>query len=256
MAKSVFNFHSEVLNFHTTVYVTYPEPELSCALEGSSNEERQVLYLLHGMHGGAHSWTSNSNVERYLNESKKNMVIVMPEMGNDFYTDQHIGWKYLTYVGEDLPRIMETFMRISPKRENTYVAGLSMGGYGAMKLALTYPEKFSYAASFSGALDIEKSMSAPERAHMANFIFGGADKIKGSDNDLFHLLHQVNQQQKPKPKLYVSCGTADGLFEQNTRFYSEACALGYDAGFHEERAEGHSWRFWDREVEKLLRVLL
>ncbi|MFR7473342.1 MAG: alpha/beta hydrolase [Christensenellales bacterium] len=82
------------------------------------------------------------------------MVVVMPEMHNNFYTDQAIGWPYLKYVAEELPRIIETYLRVSPKRENTYVAGLSMGGYGAMKIALTYPEKFGFAASFSGALDI------------------------------------------------------------------------------------------------------
>ena len=166
------------------------------------------------MHGGAHSWISNSNVERYLAESKKNMVIVMPEMGNDFYTDQAIGWKYFTYVAEELPRVVQSFLRISSKREDTYAAGLSMGGYGAMKLALTYPEKFCYAASFSGALDVYDAMQNND-PHLCEYLFGGADKIPGSVNDLFYLLKQVDEQKKQKPELYVSCGSADKLFESN-----------------------------------------
>ncbi len=255
MSKSVFNFHSEVLGFHTTVCVAFPEPQVFDSMSGPKQEERKVLYLLHGMHGGAHSWISNSNVERYLAESKQNMVIVMPEIGNDFYMDQTIGWKYFTYVAEELPRIIQTFLRISPKRENTYVAGLSMGGYGAMKMALTYPEKFSFAASFSGALDVFEAMKNHD-PHFAEFLFGSADMIPGSVNDLFYLLKKVDEEKKQKPELYVSCGSADRLFESNVRFTQKARELEYGVTFHEEVSEGHSWRFWDREVEKLLRVLI
>ncbi len=123
----------------------------------------------------------------------------MPEMHNNFYTDQAIGWPYLKYVAEELPRIIETYLRVSPKRENTYVAGLSMGGYGAMKIALTYPEKFGFAASFSGALDIvalmqdDKEQIAHEGQNLRGkksdtevvletkeFIFGPHGTMKGS----------------------------------------------------------------------------
>jgi S-formylglutathione hydrolase FrmB len=268
MAKSVLNFHSEVLGFHNTVCFAFPESESFDTLRAPQNEDLQVLYLLHGMHGGASSWLGNANVERYLRESGKKMVVVMPEMGNDFYTDHKIGWKYLTYVAEELPRIVETFLRVSPKRENTFVAGLSMGGYGAIKMALRYPEKFGFAASFSGCLDMDEVVNTTEVTcglplaeaenrkeivRISEFVFGGPDKIKGSDNDLFHLLEAECGQ---KPELYVSCGTADVLFGQNERFVEKAAALGYGVTFHREQDEGHAWRFWDKEVEKLLRVTL
>jgi putative tributyrin esterase len=273
MAKSVLNFHSEVLGFHTTVCIAYPEPQTYGAPDGGpSDAAMPVLYLLHGMHGGAHSFLSNTNVERYLHESKQKMVVVMPEMGNDCYTDQRIGWKYLSYVAQELPRIVETFLRVSPLREDTFVAGYSMGGYGAMKMALTYPEKFGFAASFSGNLDLEallrvcatpqagaqtdEAQTGEEMARISEFIFGGADAIRGSENDLFHLLKALDGEGKEKPELYVSCGTADGLHAQNRRFYDAAKALGYDITFFEEHDEGHAWRFWDKETEKLMRTLL
>ena len=159
MAHITFNFHSQVLDFHQTVHLLVPDANIYGALAGGADtEEIPVLYLLHGLKGAAHTWTSYTSIERYLYESEKKMVVVMPEMHNNFYTDQAIGWPYLKYVAEELPRIIETYLRVSPKRENTYVAGLSMGGYGAMKIALTYPEKFGFAASFSGALDIVKLM--------------------------------------------------------------------------------------------------
>ena len=155
MAHITFNFHSQVLDFHQTVHLLVPDANIyGCLNNGPDTADIPVLYLLHGLKGAAHTWTSYTSIERYLYESEKKMVVVMPEMHNNFYTDQAIGWKYLTYVAEELPRIVETFLRVSPKRENTYVAGLSMGGYGAVKMALTYPEKFGFAASFSGAMDI------------------------------------------------------------------------------------------------------
>lgn len=138
MAHITFNFHSQVLDFHQTVHLLVPDANIYGALAGGADtEEIPVLYLLHGLKGAAHTWTSYTSIERYLYESEKKMVVVMPEMHNNFYTDQAIGWPYLKYVAEELPRIIETYLRVSPKRENTYVAGLSMGGYGAMKIALT-----------------------------------------------------------------------------------------------------------------------
>lgn len=276
MAKSIFNFHSETLGFHTTVHVLFPEPHDYGVLDnGPFDEELPVLYLLHGLRGGAHTWTAYTSLERYMHDARKKLIVVMPEMGNDFYTDQAIGWKYFTYVSEELPRIMETFMRISPKRENTYVAGLSMGGYGALKMALARPEKFAYAAAFSSAVDIEMRMRAAaqiqekadgpqsksdrdskEVARTCEFIFGDVEGIHGSQNDLFHLLETTAQSDGPKPKLYISCGTADGLFGDNVRFFKKAQSLGYDVAFHEEVNEGHAWRFWDKEIEKQIRIFL
>ena len=274
MAKSVFNFHSEVLGFHETVHILFPDPNIYGAWQdGPFDDEMEVLYLLHGLRGGAHTWTSYTSIERYLYESGRKMIIVMPEMGNDFYTDHKIGWKYFTYVAEELPRIMETFMRVTPKREKTYVAGLSMGGYGALKTALTFPEKFGFAASFSGTVDIASSLKETESLigkdipmtrslrdqleiyELSKFIFGGPDNIAGTENDLYYLLEKTASSEL-KPQLYISCGSGDGLFEANKKFFAQAQEKGYDVRFHEERNMGHAWSFWDKEIEKLIRTIL
>lgn len=276
MAHITFNFHSQVLDFHQTVHLLVPDANIyGCLNNGPDKEDIPVLYLLHGLKGAAHTWTSYTSIERYLYESEKKMVVVMPEMHNNFYTDQAIGWPYLKYVAEELPRIIETYLRVSPKRENTYVAGLSMGGYGAMKIALTYPEKFGFAASFSGALDIVKLMQDDQEQIVhegknlrgkqsdtevvlatKEFIFGPHGSIRGSKNDLYYLLDQVVKQGKPLPKLYISCGSADGLFPSAVEMRDRAKALGYQVKFHEERNMGHSWAFWDKEVEKLIRDII
>ena len=197
----------------------------------------------------------------------------------DAYQQAHVinGYKALIdwdKAGADrVQAIIE--LRVSPKRENTYVAGLSMGGYGAMKIALTYPEKFGFAASFSGALDIVKLMQDDQEQIVhegknlrgkqsdtevvlatKEFIFGPHGAIRGSKNDLYYLLDQVVKQGKPLPKLYISCGSADGLFPSAVEMRDRAKARGYQVKFHEERNMGHSWAFWDKEVEKLIRDII
>ena len=197
----------------------------------------------------------------------------------DAYQQAHVinGYKALIdwdKAGADrVQAIIE--LRVSPKRENTYVAGLSMGGYGAMKIALTYPEKFGFAASFSGALDIvalmqdDKEQIAHEGQNLRGkksdtevvletkeFIFGPHGTMKGSKNDLHFLLEQAAKQKKPLPRLYISCGSADTLFPSAVDMRNRAKALGYQVKFHEERNMGHSWAFWDKEVEKLIRDII
>ena len=144
-----------------------------------------------------------------------------------------------------------------------------------MKIALTYPEKFGFAASFSGALDIVKLMQDDQEQIVhegknlrgkqsdtevvlatKEFIFGPHGSIRGSKNDLYYLLDQVVKQGKPLPKLYISCGSADGLFPSAVEMRDRAKALGYQVKFHEERNMGHSWAFWDKEVEKLIRDII
>lgn len=144
-----------------------------------------------------------------------------------------------------------------------------------MKIALTYPEKFGFAASFSGALDIvalmqdDKEQIAHEGQNLRGkksdtevvletkeFIFGPHGTMKGSKNDLHFLLEQVVKQGKPLPKLYISCGSADTLFPSAVDMRDRAKALGYQVKFHEERNMGHSWAFWDKEVEKLIRDMI
>ena len=224
-----------------------------------ASDRYPVLYLLHGMQGSAHSWPSSTSAERYLYESGRNMTVVVPTMKSNFYTDHKIGDAYYTYVAEELPRLVESYLHISPKREKTYVAGLSMGGYGAMKLALSHPEKYSFGASFSGAVDMSPAVAraAEEDPHnLFHFIFGSPEEFAGSVDDTRDLLEQCAKTAEQLPRLYLSCGTADSLFPANKAFAELAKELGYSVKFHIEKEMGHSWRFWDLEVEKLLRTLL
>ncbi|MGB4406586.1 MAG: alpha/beta hydrolase family protein [Sphaerochaeta sp.] len=145
---------SGTLMMDTSVTIIFPQ---NCA---RIREDRKpfftgpykVLYLLHGLKQNETSWIRMSSIERYV--SQLPLVVVMPSVHRSFYTDQERGFPYFTYVADELPALVKEMFNISSKREDTFVAGLSMGGYGAIKLALSRPEQYGYAASLSGALDM------------------------------------------------------------------------------------------------------
>lgn len=246
---------SRALNVQTTVNVILPEASQGIGVEAAGRDEPpKVLYLLHGYSDDHSIWMRRTSVERYA--AAYNLAVVMPAVNHSFYTDEVYGEKYWTYVAEELPRVMGRFLRLSDRPEDTFVAGLSMGGYGAMKLALSFPERFAAAASFSGALDIADTYhSGRHQTDEQTRVFGDISKIPGSDNDLFHLLKK-NAKAPRKPRLYVSCGTADFLFHQYKKFLPAARALGWDVNSYEEPDAVHEWGFWDREIAKFIPWML
>ena len=142
-------FYSPVLRRNTEINVCFPTPDEET---DPMRTEVPVLYLLHGMHGDATSWLYRTNISRYAD--KAGIAVVMPSAANSFYQDMTHGERFFTYVTEELPKFIQGLFPVSKKREDTFVAGLSMGGYGAYYIGLSCPEKFGAVASFSGALDV------------------------------------------------------------------------------------------------------
>ena len=125
-------------------------------------------------------------MERYA--ASYNLAVIMPAVNHSFYCNETHGERYWDYVSEELPRTMHRFFRLSQKPEDTYVAGLSIGGYGAMRLALTYPERYAGAARFSGAVDILDTLIRHDEDGLGKQLFGDADQLKGTEVDLYHLM--------------------------------------------------------------------
>ncbi len=248
MALIHCNFYSEVLNKQMAMYVILPEGK---AVRAGGHK---TLYLLHG-HSDDHTiWLRRTSIERYVSEL--DLAVVMPNVDKSYYTDMAHGDNYWKYISEELPVKARAFFPLSDKREDNFAAGLSMGGYGAFKLALAKPEQFAAAASLSGAVDMVRWAhdSSNGRTKFWDIIFGGADKIKGTDNDLFHLVEKLAASGKPQPRLYQWCGTEDFLYFGNVAFRDHARKFGLDLTY-EEGPGDHSWVYWDRQIQRVLEWL-
>ncbi|MFD2881182.1 alpha/beta hydrolase [Paenibacillus rhizoplanae] len=154
MALIECKFYSEVLGLSTSMTVILPQQTTTQI--GMSNVSKgtlhPTLYLLHGLSDDDSIWLRRTSIERYVAEM--GIAVVMPQVHRSFYTDMKAGGQYWTFISEELPALARSFFPLSPKREDNFVAGLSMGGYGAMKLGLRKPENWAAAASLSGALDM------------------------------------------------------------------------------------------------------
>ena len=246
-------FHSEILGKQVQMNVVLPQRSIGQIGMKSIDEKVDTyptLYLLHGMSDDYTIWERRTSIERYASE--RGIAVVMPDGDLSWYTDMKFGGRYFTFMSEELPAVCRDFFpKMSSKREETWVAGLSMGGYGAFKLALRCPETFSCGASLSGALDFG-TIYERTRPGFAYMIAGDKEtEFKGSDNDLFAVAERLKASGRPLPKLWQWCGTEDFLINDNHRMRDHLKSLGYDLTYSE--CEGnHNWACWDRHIQEIL----
>lgn len=258
MALMHVDFFSDVLGMCMNMDVIIPQQTNGqIGMEGKASDgQYKTMYLLHGMSDDQTIWQRRTSIERYV--SQLGIAVVMPTTHLAWYTDTTFGMKYWTFVSEELPRICRDFFpRMSTKREDTLAAGLSMGGYGAWKLGLGASDIFGAAASLSGALDIVedyKRNSGADQRIKALFqgIFGSAEQLEGSDNDLLALAKKLSAQKKELPRLYAWCGTEDFLYEGNLKAWDTVKKLGYDLTC-EKSGGDHQWKYWDEKIQDILR---
>jgi putative tributyrin esterase len=259
MALLHVDFFSDTLGMCAQMDVILPEEARGAVGVRSvaGDGKYPVLYLLHGMSDDHTIWQRRTSIERYAAE--KGIAVVMPTTHLGWYTDMHLGYNYWSFVSDELVTICRGFFpNMSAKREDTFAAGLSMGGYGALKLGLLAPETFSWVAPLSGGLDAaricEDNAAAEKQTMIWYDIFGDADKVRGSDNDLFAAAEKLAASDKPKPKIYMWCGTEDFLYDQNTRMRDHLNKLGYELTYEESPGD-HSWKYWDEKIQTVLEWL-
>jgi putative tributyrin esterase len=243
------NFFSEALELSTSMMVILPqETRTQIGMAGkATGDAPPVLYLLHGLSDDDSIWLRRTSIERYV--APLGVAVVMPQVHRSFYADEVQGNRYWTFISEELPGLVDKFFRVSQRREDTFVAGLSMGGYGAFKLALRQPERFAAAASLSGALDIAALQK--NNSKVLQQVYGGAD-VSGTDDDLLALLEKAEQ---PVPDLYLWCGTEDGLVAGNRNFIETAERKGI--ALKSELSPGdHDWKYWDEKIQDVLQWML
>lgn len=246
------HFRSPVLRRNTRINVILPTPEEE---DAPLKKDLKVLYLLHGLHGDADSWLHFSNIQRYVQGT--DIAVVMPSVGNSFYQDMACGERFFTYMTQELPKFIQGLFPVSSKREDTYLAGLSMGGYGAYFLGLRCPEQYGAVASLSGALDIgfrTSGMPVGPKVPKPFYVeacFGDMTKIAGSDRDVFTLYARA-AAKGCLPRMYQSCGTADYLYEMNVRSHEALVKMGARITYRETPGMAHEWEFWDQEIRYVL----
>lgn len=247
MFFSDFHFYSDTLQIQTAVYVLMPDEKVL----KQSKEPVPVLYLLHGLSDDHTMWMRQTAIEQYANQYR--VCVVMPAVNRSFYMDMAHGAKYETFLSKELPRVIETYFPVGKKREHRFAAGLSMGGYGAFKLGLQHANRYAAVASLSGALDMsgryaEVSELSVMRAEEMYCIYGDVKQFRAGTGDLFKLAKKLPAEKAPK--MFMACGTEDGLFASNENFYN---SFGEKFGILYEKEPGvHVWSFWDKYIEKVL----
>lgn len=263
MAILQVNFMSKTLMRTVPMQVILPVDKL--VFPGMPVREEKpfkTLYLLHGVFGNYTDWLSGTRIQRWAEE--KNLVVVMPSGDNAFYVDQAAsGNLYGEFIGKELVEVTRKMFHLSDRREDTFIAGLSMGGYGAIRNGLKYYETFGCVAGLSSALILESTLNmtydAPffiqNRAY-AESCFGDLNEaIKGDKNPkvLAKMIKEKmsNDENTHFPNLYMACGTEDSLVDNNRDFrdYLKENDLPVT---YEEGPGVHDWEFWDTYIKKVL----
>ena len=248
MAHLVVDYYADALGVQTRMHVLLPQ-RLAAG-------KAKTLYLLHGMSDDEGTWMRRTSIERYAEE--KGLAVVMPDGGLGWYTDMYRGLAWFKFISGELPALCRRFFPIlSDNREDTYIGGNSMGGYGALKCALRAPRTFSRVISLSGALDAADTAinnTVPATRRYWEDVFGPAEDVSGSENDLFAAATALTDPAL-RPRIYMWCGTEDFLYGQNIRMRDHLRALGYDLTYEESPGD-HQWQYWDKKIAGALDWLL
>lgn len=256
MAFLQANIYSNVLEMEVMIDVILPQSTKKKigTQSQSTGTDLPVLYLLHGMNGNHSVWQRRTSIERYAAEYQ--LAVIMPSTDLGWYTDTTYEMKYWTFIAEELPQIChELFPQLTQKREKTFAAGLSMGGYGAVKLGLRKPDQFAAVASLSGALALAESMDSLLQLRSQAYwegIFGPLEQFKGSENDLIHLIETIDPSTAPR--VFISCGTEDQLYPASEYAVDKLQKRKLDVTF-ESGTGDHDWNFWDQWIQRVLQWL-
>lgn len=259
MALIQVNFFSKKLMRTVPINVILPVDKMSTDNKTEKNDFK-TLYLLHGILGNYTDWVSNTRIARLAEEN--DLAVVMPSGDNAFYIDQPKGNNYYgEFIGEELVEITRKMFPLSHRREDTFIGGLSMGGYGAMRNGLKYHDTFGHIVALSGLLLLDDIVNSTNDAedfihsrHYAESCFGNLDEVLNSDKDPQYLIKKLQQSNVEIPKMYIACGTEDHMFNINQSFATFLQDNDVNVKF-EVGPGNHNWEFWDEYIEKAINWL-
>lgn len=245
MASITLSFRSEALERTVPLRALVP-------LEDAPRVPMPAMYLLHGLYGSEQDWFQYTRVMLWARA--KGLAVFCPAGENGFYVNQaDTGEAYMRYVGEELPAFTRRLFPLSSRREDTFIAGLSMGGYGALNAGLTYPETFGKVAALSAALRPWKRMDKPQGGCVQRPAYARA--LFGQDTEPWDTLTLARQCGARAPELWLSCGAQDDLLEENIALVDGLRQAGIPAHF-DQPPGAHNWDFWDREIQRVIDWLM
>ncbi len=271
MAIMKIDVYAKTMNRTVTLEVIAPVETLK------PGEEMACLYLLHGVQGSFINWSTAVHAFRLLGANnlkrKKKLAIVMVSGDNSFYHNAaDRSADYERFVAEELPMLTRTMLPLSAAREDTYIAGLSMGGYGALRIGLLYPQVFGFAGGLSSALltqDMENQIHEDvffRRREFLETVFGSSlEGIGRSEHDVMELSHRLLAKVDAQcsaggkalqmPKLYLACGEQDGLLPLSRQLHEDWQKHGIEHRY-EEHEGNHEWAFWEWGLGQILEYLI
>ena len=246
MSIASFNFASQALKKQTEVTVCFPETYS----QRTDVPDRKTLWLLHGLSDDNTCWTRFSSIERYASEYGIN--VIMPDGDRSMYCDNIYSQNFKEFIVKELPRYFHSIIGISNDRDKNFIAGLSMGGMGAAKIALANPDKYFGFGSFSGLLDLKYVAAGFANTIDSEFPFMKPFFSDGTAEDPKTML---DKEKHKDMKMYVSCGKQDFWIKASESFKAKADKLGMDVKYVFEDG-GHDWALWDRNVKRCIDYML
>ena len=253
MALINIKFASEVLGRNTDINVIIPQKNTAgqIGIENNAKDDKyKCLLLLHGLSDDNTIWLRRTSIERYASE--KGIAVIMPSADRSFYTNMRYGDRYFDFISEEVLKVAREFLPISDKREDNFVVGLSMGGYGALKIGFRKPDKFAACAGLSSVIDAKKLLEERDM-DIVECIFGPDRIVRDEDN--LYFLAETADKSPLKPRVYMGVGTEDFLYEDNQLFKAYLEKLNYDYTYRESEGT-HCWKFWDEYIQYVLNWML
>ena len=254
MVFSDFHFYSEVLGIQTAAYILLPQPQVAA----QSSSPIPVLYLLHGLSDDHTMWLRQTRVEQYAQRYR--LAVVMPAANRSFYMDMAHGAKYETFVSRELPSVIERYFPVCRKRSGRFIAGLSMGGYGALINGLRYSDTFSKIGMLSPALGMypengKMQPGSPLHRESMLALLGDPEHYHGSYRDYEAAMRKALEKPQDMPRLFLACGTEDPLVYQAGRDFAHRMqAEGAPMTYYEAQG-GHDHVFWKHAMTPLCEFL-
>lgn len=251
-------FESIVLKTQVKVKIYLPNPENFLHIVTDFKERYtfkpfKTLFLLHGMMDSAQQWVENTSITRLAQEA--DIALVIPSCGNNFYINTVYGANYSDFISQELIGFVRALFPLSDKREDNYIWGISMGGYGALRMGFTFPEMFSKVIAMSPTSDIEFSARFANALGInAEYILGSWKTLQGSDLDLQVMAQKAVESGAEVPELLMIIADEDHMVRDNSRFKDCVESLGIKNEFRTYPGD-HSWNFWDAHVKECVKWL-